>query len=239
VLRVNASLISVSSLSENRREARAHELGWTLDHRSGSCLPTAGGRVATALRVRGSGVALRLRLWAAVCLALYVAFWLELDSPAWAGTTAAILCQPSLGASLRKGWFRMVGTPAGGVAIVVLTACFAQDRTVFLSALALWGAACAFASTLLAKLRGVCGRLSGYGRDHCQRSAWCTGGLNGEAFTLAISRVTEIASASSPPNVLPDHLGDARRQLATLLRTLPPESWPSSLEHSGSWVRPA
>ncbi|MGB8549108.1 MAG: FUSC family protein [Xanthobacteraceae bacterium] len=28
-----------------------------------------------------------LRLWAAVCLALYVVFWLELDSPFWAGTT--------------------------------------------------------------------------------------------------------------------------------------------------------
>ena len=32
-----------------------------------------------------------LRLWASVCLALYVAFWLELDTPSWAGTTAAIV----------------------------------------------------------------------------------------------------------------------------------------------------
>src|SRR5271165_2273597 len=51
-----------------------------------------------------------LRLWASVCLALYVAFWLELDNAYWAGTTAAIVCQPQLGASLRKGWFRMIGT---------------------------------------------------------------------------------------------------------------------------------
>src|SRR3981189_2692447 len=101
--------------------------------------PQAYQSVAAALRPAAPARLFALRLWIAVCLALYIAFWLELDSPSWAGTTAAIVCQPSLGASLRKGWFRMVGTPAGGVAIVVLTACFAQDRTMFLISLALWG----------------------------------------------------------------------------------------------------
>ena len=33
-----------------------------------------------------------LRLWAAVFLALYVAFWLELDNAHGAGTSAAIVC---------------------------------------------------------------------------------------------------------------------------------------------------
>jgi Fusaric acid resistance protein family len=32
-----------------------------------------------------------LRLWAAACLALYIAFWLQLDDAYWAATTAAIL----------------------------------------------------------------------------------------------------------------------------------------------------
>src|SRR5262245_7246924 len=73
-------------------------------------------------------LAFGLRLWASVCLAMYVAFWLELDAPSWAGTAAAIVCQPTLGASLRKSWFRLVGTIVGGVAIVVLTACFPQNR---------------------------------------------------------------------------------------------------------------
>src|SRR5215467_10914538 len=62
-----------------------------------------------------------LRLWAAVCIALYIAFWLQLDNAYWAGTSAAVVFQPSLGASLRKAWFRMVGTVIGAVAIVVLT----------------------------------------------------------------------------------------------------------------------
>ena len=69
-----------------------------------------------------------VRLWASVCLALYIAFWLELDNPVWAATSAAYVCQPHLGASLRKGWYRMVGTVVGAMVIVVLTACFLQER---------------------------------------------------------------------------------------------------------------
>jgi uncharacterized membrane protein YccC len=65
-----------------------------------------------------------LRLWTAVCLALYIAFWLQLDNAFWAGTSAATVFQPSLGASLRKAWFRVIGTVVGAVVIVLLTACF-------------------------------------------------------------------------------------------------------------------
>src|SRR5882672_12005749 len=109
----------------------------------------AGGRVAIALRSAAPALLFGLRLWAAVCLALYIAFWLQLDNAYWAGTSAAIVSQPSLGASLRKGWYRMIGTVVGAVAIVVLTACFVQDRAAFLVCLALWGAACALVATLL------------------------------------------------------------------------------------------
>src|SRR6202795_1556878 len=87
--------------------------------------------VADALCSAGPALLFGLRLWAAVCLALYIAFWLQLDNASWAGTSAAIVCQPSLGASLRKGWFRMVGTGIGATVIVVLTACFPQDRIGF------------------------------------------------------------------------------------------------------------
>src|SRR3982074_2421792 len=89
-------------------------------------------RVAGALWSVGPPLLFGLRLWASVCLALYVAFWLELENPFWAGTSAAIVCQPQLGASLRKGWYRMIGTSIGAVAIVVLTAWFPQARAPFL-----------------------------------------------------------------------------------------------------------
>ncbi len=109
----------------------------------------SGWTVARALRSAVPALLFGVRLWAAVCLALYIAFWLELDNAYWAGTTAAIVCQPSLGASLRKGWFRMIGTIVGAVAIVVLTAWFPQARNSFLLGLALWSAACALVATIL------------------------------------------------------------------------------------------
>ena len=134
-----------------------------------------------------------LRLWAAVCLALYVAFWLELDSPYWAGTSAALVCQPRLGASLRKGWFRMIGTAVGAVVIVVLTGLFPQDRTAFLLGLALWGGVCAFVSTVQRNFTSYAAALAGYtAAIIAGDELGAIGGVNGEAFTIAIIRVSEI-----------------------------------------------
>src|ERR1700723_533355 len=104
---------------------------------------------AKAARAAGPPLLFGLRLWASVCLALYVTFWLELDNAYWAGTSAALVCQPHLGASLRKGWFRVGGTVVGAGWIVALAAVFPQDRVGFLVGLALWGAACACVATML------------------------------------------------------------------------------------------
>src|SRR3984893_15540008 len=190
---------------------------WTTD------LPQAYQSVTAALRSASPALLFGLRLWVAVCLALYVAFWLELDSPSCAGTTAGIVCQPRLGASLRKGWFRMVGTPTGGLAIVVLTACFPQDRTLFLISLALWAAACTFASTLLQNYAAYAAALSGYtALIIASDQLGATGGLNGEAFTLAITTSTEIGIGIVSAGIVlaGTDLGDARRQLATLFAGL-------------------
>jgi uncharacterized membrane protein YccC len=133
------------------------------------------------------------RLWASVCLALYVAFWLELPNAFWVGTTAAIVCQPHLGASLRKGWYRMIGTVVGAVTIVVLTACFPQDRGPFLVGLALWGAACALAATVLRNFAAYSAALAGYtAAIIASDQLGATGGPNGEAVLLAIYRASEI-----------------------------------------------
>ena len=147
-----------------------------------------------ALRAAGPPLLFGLRLWASVCLALYVAFWLELDNAFWAGTTAAIVCQPQLGASLRKGWFRMIGTVVGAVAIVVLTACFPQERAAFLVGLALWCAACAFVATsVLRNFAAYAASLAGYtAAIIAYDQLGATGGPNGDAFMLAIFRVSEI-----------------------------------------------
>src|SRR6267378_5399022 len=141
---------------------------------------TARWRVAGALPSAGPALLFGLRVWAAVSLALYVAFWLELDNAYWAGTSAAIVCQPSLGASLRKAWFRMIGTVIGAVAIVVLTARFPQDRTGFFVGLALWGAACALVATLLRNFAGYAAALAGLtAAVIASDELGATGGVNG------------------------------------------------------------
>src|SRR5246127_451150 len=118
--------------------------------------------MADTLAAAGPPLLFGLRLWASVCLALFVAFWLELDDPFWAGTSAAFVCQPQLGASLRKGWFRMIGTVGGGAMIVVLTACFPQDRIAYLGFLALWCSICVFGATILPNFASYGAALSGY-----------------------------------------------------------------------------
>ena len=134
-----------------------------------------------------------LRLWAAVCLALYVAFWLELDNAYWAGLAAAIVCQPSLGASLRKAWFYVIGTAFGAVAIVALTACFPQDRFGFLVGLALWSAACGFVSSMLRNFAAFAAALAGFtAAIVAGGELGATGGASEVVFMLALTRASEV-----------------------------------------------
>jgi hypothetical protein len=169
-------------------------------------LPARGSPVASrawltdASRAAGPPLLFGLRLWASVCLAPYVAFWLELDNVYWAGTSAAVVCQPHLGASLRNGWYRMIGTVVGAVAIVVLTACFPQDRALFLMGLALWGAACALVATLLRNFASYSAALAGYTvAIIASDQLGATGGPNGQAFMLGVTAPARSASASSAP----------------------------------------
>src|ERR1700759_3383291 len=101
------------------------------------------------LRTATPGLLFGLRLWASVCLAFYVAFALQLSEPSWAATTAALICQPALGASLRKSSFRMIGTIVGAAAAVVLAALARQDAFAFLFGLSLICAGSVFVATLL------------------------------------------------------------------------------------------
>lgn len=168
-----------------------------------------------------------IRLWASVCLALYVAFWLELDDEFWAGLTAAIVCQPQLGASLRKGWYRMIGTLVGAVVIVVLAAWFPQARVLFLASLALWGGLCALVATLLRNYASYAAALAGYTAAIIANDALgTTGGLDAnEVFPLAVYRASEICIGIVSAGIVlaGTDLGGARRRLAALVAALSAE----------------
>ena len=180
--------------------------------------------LANAARAAGPPLLFGLRLWAFVSFALYVAFWLKLDSASWAGTSAALVCQPLLGVSLRKGWFRMIGTLVGAVAIVALTACFPQNRTGFLVGLALWGAAGALVAALLHNFTSYAVALAGYtAAIIASDELGAVGGADGEILTLAVTRVSEIWNGIVCTGVVLSgkDFGGAPRRLAALVEAQP------------------
>ena len=161
-----------------------------------------------------------LRVWASVSLALYIAFWLELDAPFWAGTSAALVAQPTLGASIRKGWFRLIGTVVGAAVIFLISVCFPQERSLFLVSLSLWCAVCTLFSTLLRNFAAYAAALAGYTAVIvASDELGAFGGTNGQVFTLTVSRASEICIGIVCSTVLMSltDLGHARRALATRL----------------------
>src|SRR5258708_782990 len=184
------------------------------------------GRWNSAFAKAAPSLLFALRLWAAVCLALFVAFWLELDNPFWAGTSAAIVCKPQLGASLSKGWFRMGGTAVGAITIVVLTACFPQDRIAFLVLLAFWCSLCAFAATVLRNFASYSAALAGYtAAIIAADNLGATGGASSDVFLLAVTRASEICIGIACAGIVlaGTDLGGAQRRLAESFANLAAE----------------
>ena len=181
------------------------------------------GSLQRALGTATPALIFGLRLSASVCLALFIAFWLQLDNAYWAGASAAAVSQPILGASLRKGWFRMIGTLTGATFIVVLTACFVQNRPAFLVGLALWGGACALVATLLRNFASYGAALAGFTAVIvASDELGTTGGATGGAFMFAVTRAGEICIGIACAGVIlgATDLGGARRRLATVLAGL-------------------
>jgi uncharacterized membrane protein YccC len=157
-----------------------------------------------------------LRLWVSVSLALLVAYWLQLDDAYWAGTSASVVAQPGLGASLRKGRYRAIGTILGALVIVLLTAVFPQSHPGLLIGLTLWGAICGLFATILPNFAGYGAALAGYTAAVVFAKVVTD---PGNVFLVAVTRTTEIGIgifAAGLVHALTD-FGDARRRLQCAL----------------------
>lgn len=164
-----------------------------------------------------------LRLWASICLALLVAFWLNLDNPFWAGTSAGVVSQPQLGASLRKGWFRMIGTVIGATMAVLLTACFPQERVAFLGLLAAWCGVCVFVATLTRNFASYAASLAGYtAAIVAVNTLGPTGGPSPDVFLIAVWRATEICIGIVCAGIIhaAADFGSAQQRLAKALAAI-------------------
>jgi uncharacterized membrane protein YccC len=164
-----------------------------------------------------------VRFWVSVCLALYIAYSLQLDNAYWAGTTAAVVCQAHIGASLRKGWFRMIGTVVGALFILILTACFPQQRAGFLVVLALWVGASALTASLLRNFMSYAAALSGYTAVIIAAVLLgAVGGVSDHVFLYVYTRTSEICIGIVCAGVVlaATDMGDARRRLAATFAEL-------------------
>ncbi|MCE0483005.1 MAG: FUSC family protein [Methylacidiphilales bacterium] len=107
-------------------------------------------------------LAFAIRGWVASMLAMYLAFYLELDEPYWAPLTVWIVLQPTPGMSISKAFYRIVGTIIGSFMGVVLICFFVQTPELFIAALALWVGACTMVSNLLRNFRAYGAVMAGF-----------------------------------------------------------------------------
>ncbi|CAM3142250.1 FUSC family protein [Komagataeibacter xylinus] len=89
-----------------------------------------------------------LRTTVTSLVALSIAFWMELGQPQWAAMTVWIVAQNTIGESLSKAHWRVIGTLAGAVAAIVLISAAPQQPWVFFPLLACWVGLCAGLGTL-------------------------------------------------------------------------------------------
>src|SRR5215471_2096350 len=123
-------------------------------------------------------------------IALLVAFTFNLDQPQWSLLTVFIIAQPQSGLVLAKSFYRVVGTLLGSAVALLFVALFAQERVLFLGALALWIGLCAFGSQYARNFAAYSFVLSGY----TVAIVGIPGALDaGNAFYVAMGRVTEIS----------------------------------------------
>jgi uncharacterized membrane protein YccC len=142
-------------------------------------------------------------------IALLVAFTFNLDQPQWALLTVFIVSQPQSGLVLAKSFYRIIGTLIGAAVALSFVALFAQERVLFLGALALWIGLCTFGSQYARNFAAYSFVLSGY----TVAIVGIPGALDaGNAFYIATARVTEISlgiivTATVSHIVLPSSLG--------------------------------
>lgn len=96
-----------------------------------------------------SSWAFALRVWLAMMLALYVSFWLELESPSSAALTVAVLALPTRGQGMEKAGYRLLATVIGVIASIAIAGMFSQTGGLLLAVLGTWVGLCAYVAGAL------------------------------------------------------------------------------------------
>lgn len=96
-----------------------------------------------------SAWAFALRTWAAMMLALHVAFWLQLENGYIAAFTVGILSLQTRGQAYQKALYQLLMTVVGVVVSIIIAGLLAQARDLFVIAYAIWLGLCVYVGGLL------------------------------------------------------------------------------------------
>ena len=167
---------------------------------------------------RFAGVALSswafgLRIWAATILALYAAFWLQLESASSAAVCVGILAIPNRGQALQKAVYRFFATVVGVLAYIMIAGFFNEVRDLFIIAFAGWLGLCVFAAGLLDGNQAYGVVLSGYtvaivavADVDAPQNVFANGVNRGGAITVGILAIAVVNDFLAAPDLYPELL---------------------------------
>jgi uncharacterized membrane protein YccC len=152
----------------------------------------------------------------AAILALLIAMRLDLPAPPTAMTTVFVLMQPQSGMVLAKSFYRFIATMLGLAVMLTITALFAQQPVLFLTATSVWVGICTTGAARNRNFRSYGFVLAGY-------TAALVGIPAGQhpdgAFLSALTRAAEvtvgiICSGAVSALILPAYAGEQIRNTA-------------------------
>ena len=173
-----------------------------------------------------SSWAFALRAWLAMLLALYVSFWLELESPSSAALTVAVLALPTRGQGMEKAGYRLLATVIGVIASIAIAGMFSQTGGLLLAVLGIWVGLCAYVAGMLdgnrayaAALCCITVALIAVEQIDTPLQVFPTGIARGAAIgigVLAVALVNEVLAAPNYHPILASRIEALRRRVTDL-----------------------
>lgn len=157
-----------------------------------------------------------LKTLLAALSALWLAFWLDLESPVTAVSTVFVLAQPSSGMVLEKSFHRLLGTLVGCASALILISLFPQQPVLLFCGLSLWVGLCTGGAAMFRNAQSYSFVLAGY--TACMIAVPALDAPL-HVLRLAVARVTEVGLAVICSAVINDALFP-RHQGAQVMRTV-------------------
>jgi uncharacterized membrane protein YccC len=155
-----------------------------------------------------SAWAFALRIWAAMMVGLYAAFWLQLASASTAAITVGVLAMPTRGQAYHKAVYRVLATIVGVVASFVIAGLFPQSPGLFMIGFAGWLGLCVYVGGLFDGNRAYSAVLAGYTvalvavtQIDSPQNIFSAGVDRGAAIVVGIAALALVSDLFAAPNV--------------------------------------